>query len=73
MAEADLAAQIDLCKALLTELPYSDRVTLTRALGDEIIAYGEKMGWIQRIAHPLGDVLGLEREAGVLLAISATT
>ena len=32
MAEADLAAQLDLCKALLTELPYSDRVTMTELL-----------------------------------------
>ena len=34
----------------------------------QIIAYGEKMGWISRIAHPLGDVLGLDEKAGVLLS-----
>ncbi|MET0229313.1 MAG: glycerol-3-phosphate 1-O-acyltransferase, partial [Rhodanobacteraceae bacterium] len=33
-----------------------------------IIAYGEKMGWIRRTAHPLGDVLGVDDEQGVLLS-----
>jgi len=68
MTEADLAAQIELFKALLVELPYSDRVTMTELSPAEIIAYGEKMGWIRRIAHPLGDVLGLDEKAGVLLS-----
>ena len=68
MTEADLAAQIELGKTLLAALPYSDRVTLTPLSPTQIIAYGEKMGWIRRTAHPLGDVLGLDDEAGVLLS-----
>ena len=68
MTEADLAAQIDLFKALLVELPYSDRVTLTPLSAAQIIAYGEKMGWIRRTAHPLGDVLGVDDKEGVLLS-----
>ena len=68
MTEADLAAQIDLGKALLAELPYSDRVTMTDRSAAQIIAYGEKMGWIRRTAHPLGDVLSVDEEQGVLLS-----
>jgi glycerol-3-phosphate O-acyltransferase len=68
MTEADLTTQIDLGKALLAELPYSNRVTMTELSAAEIIAYGEKMGWIQRIAHPLGDVLGVDEKSGVLLS-----
>ena len=68
MTEADLAAQIELAKALLAALPYSDRVTMTELSPAEIIAYGEKMGWIRRIAHPLGDVLGVDEKPGVLLS-----
>jgi glycerol-3-phosphate O-acyltransferase len=68
MTEADLAAQIDLFKALLIELPYSDRVTMTELSAAQIIAYGEKMGWIRRTAHPLGDVLGVDDKEGVLLS-----
>lgn len=68
MAESDLLAQLDLLKALLEELPYSDRITLTPMAPDAIIAYGEQMGWITRVRHPLGDVLTVEGEPAVLLS-----
>jgi glycerol-3-phosphate O-acyltransferase len=68
MAESDLLAQLDLAKALLEELPYSDRITLTPMNAASIVDYGEQMGWIQRIAHPLGDVLSVSGEQAVLLS-----
>ncbi|HWX65013.1 MAG TPA: glycerol-3-phosphate 1-O-acyltransferase PlsB [Rhodanobacter sp.] len=68
MAESDLLAQLELSKTLLEELPYSDRVTLTPMNPAAIIAYGEQMGWIQRVQHPLGDVLTVEGEQAVLLS-----
>ncbi|NCT66570.1 MAG: glycerol-3-phosphate 1-O-acyltransferase PlsB [Rhodanobacteraceae bacterium] len=68
MAEADLIAQLELCKTLLTALPYSERVTVTPLGAAEIIAYGEKMQWIRRVAHPLGDVLTVDEKPGVLLS-----
>ncbi|GAA0255448.1 glycerol-3-phosphate 1-O-acyltransferase PlsB [Rhodanobacter caeni] len=68
MAESDLLAQLELNKALLEELPYSDRVTLTPMNPAGIIAYGEQMGWIQRVKHPLGDVLTVSGEQAVLLS-----
>ncbi|MEO7432209.1 MAG: glycerol-3-phosphate 1-O-acyltransferase PlsB [Dokdonella sp.] len=68
MAEADLIAQLELCKTLLATLPYSDRVTLTPLSPAEIIAYGEKMAWIRRVPHPLGDVLTVGEDKGVLLS-----
>ncbi|HUD42883.1 MAG TPA: glycerol-3-phosphate 1-O-acyltransferase PlsB [Dokdonella sp.] len=68
MAESDLLAQLDLAKRLLVELPYSDRVTVTALEPAQIIAYGEKMQWIERVAHPLGDVLRCGEEQAVLLS-----
>ena len=68
LAEADLIAQIALCKALLTELPYSERVTITALEPGEIIAYAEQMQWIERVSHPLGDVLRCSDENAVLLS-----
>ena len=68
LAEADLIAQIALTQALLTELPYSDRVTVTTMTPREVIAYGEEMHWIERISHPLGDVLRCSDENAVLLS-----
>jgi glycerol-3-phosphate O-acyltransferase len=68
MAEADLLAQLELTKTLLVELPYSDRVTLTPMNPAGIIAYGEQMGWVRRVQHPLGDVLVADDEQAVLLS-----
>jgi glycerol-3-phosphate O-acyltransferase len=68
MAEGDLLAQLELTKALITDLPYSDRVTVTPSPPAGIIAYGEQMGWIKRVRHPLGDVLMAEGEQAVLLS-----
>jgi glycerol-3-phosphate O-acyltransferase len=68
MAEADLVAQIDLNRALLTALPYSDRLSITELSTVEIIAYGEHMRAITRVAHPLGDVLSCEGKSAVLLS-----
>ncbi len=66
--ENDLHQQLALYRTLLAELPYSDRVTLAAETPGEIIAYGERMGWIRRIRHPLGDVLVTEGDAAVLLS-----
>lgn len=68
LAEADLVAQLELMKALLDALPYSPRMTVTPLSPAEIIAYGEQMGWIVRVRHPLGDVLKVEGEQAVLLS-----
>ena len=68
MAEADLLAQIELYKDLLTALPFGERVTLTDKNPAEIIAYGESMQWIRRVSHPLGDVLMVEGDNAVLLS-----
>jgi len=68
MTEADLVAQIELNRALLAALPYSDRVTITELSTAEIIAYGEQMKAIVRIRHPLGDVLTCEGKSAVLLS-----
>lgn len=57
MSEADLVAQIELCKTVLAELPYSDRVTVTPHSPDRIIAHGEEINALVRVKHPLGDVL----------------
>lgn len=68
MAESDLLAQLELMKALLETLPYSPRMTLTPLSPAEIIHYGEQMGWIERVRHPLGDVLRASSEQAILLS-----
>ncbi|GAB3510826.1 glycerol-3-phosphate 1-O-acyltransferase PlsB [Pseudoxanthomonas daejeonensis] len=68
MGERDLLAQIALSKTLLAEMPYSDRFTVTPHTPEEIIAHGEEIGVLNRIPHPLGDVLGVDDDTAVLLS-----
>jgi len=68
MTESDLIDQLELSRALLRALPYSDRVSVTELSGAEIIAYGEKMQAIQRVAHPLGDLITCAGTSAVLLS-----
>lgn len=68
IGEADLSAHLQIFLDLARDLPFSDRVTVTQLSPAEIIAYGENMGWIHRLKHPLGDVLSAEGEEGVLLS-----
>ena len=66
MAESDLLAQLELSKALLVAVPYSDRVTVTELTPAQIVAYGEEVKTLVRTRHPLGDVLAFEGEQAVL-------
>ena len=68
MSESDLLTQLELSKTMIEELPYSDRITLTPMNPQAIIAYGEQMAWIERVQHPLGDVLKVSSEQAVLLS-----
>jgi len=66
-SESNLRAQISLYKDIITQLPYSDRTTVTDLTEDEIIAKGIFLGFIQRVEHPLGDVIQVKEEMGVLM------
>ncbi|QNP39463.1 glycerol-3-phosphate 1-O-acyltransferase PlsB [Lysobacter solisilvae (ex Woo and Kim 2020)] len=68
MGEADLRTQIALSQKLLADLPYSDRVTVTPHTPEQIIAHGEEINVLERVQHPLGDVLGVDDEKAVLLS-----
>jgi len=71
MAETDLIAQIQLCKTLLAEIPYSghaDRITVTPHSPQHIITHAENIKLLTRTKHPLGDVLSVNEENAVLLS-----
>jgi glycerol-3-phosphate O-acyltransferase len=68
MAESDLVTVIDLFRDLLRAVRYSDRVTVTELPAADIVAYGEQVGVLTRVRHPLGDVLELDDEQAVLQA-----
>ena len=67
MGELELRAQIELSKRLLQRFRYSDRVTVPDLDADDIIDHGEKLGVIDRTAHPLGDIVSMTERNAVLL------
>lgn len=68
IGESDLIAHLRIFQELLAEQPFDPRVTRTTMTPAEIISYGEAMGWIRRLKHPIGDVLSAEGDQGVLLS-----
>ena len=68
MIEADLARQLDLYSGLLSRLPYAPGIEAPAVAGPEMIAYGERMGILERRRHPLGDVLRMNEENAILTA-----
>ena len=59
MLEADLIRQLTLYISMLRSMPYSPLVGITPMKAEEVIAYAERMRWLRRTSHELGDVLGM--------------
>jgi glycerol-3-phosphate O-acyltransferase len=66
LPEDDLVRQLELYRALLGDFPYSERVTVTRLSGQEMIAYGEALKMVAREAHALGDIVSMGLQSAVL-------
>ena len=67
MLETDLVRQFELYASLLRQAPYSSLVWVTETDGASIVRHGERMGVIQRLKHPLGDVMQMTEENSVLM------
>jgi glycerol-3-phosphate O-acyltransferase len=67
MLEGDLVRQLELYASLLRQSSYSPLVWVTESDGASIVRHGERMGVIQRLRHPLGDVMKMTEENSVLL------
>ena len=67
MGALELQRQLRLSVSLLSRFKYSDSVTVADAMPEEIIEHGERLGVIQRAAHPLGDVISMAEREAVLM------
>jgi glycerol-3-phosphate O-acyltransferase len=67
MLESDLVRQLELYASMLRQSPYSPQTWTTEADGASMLRHGEIMGVIQRLKHPLGDVLRMTQENSVLM------
>jgi glycerol-3-phosphate O-acyltransferase len=63
-----LQRQIRHCQAILVEAPYSPCVVPCAASAEEVIAYAMRLGVIERVAHPLGDLIRVPEDQAALLA-----
>ncbi len=52
-----LAQQIDLLKQVLIDAPYSSCMQVTELDGAAVVRYAEEFKLLDRVAHPLGDIL----------------
>jgi glycerol-3-phosphate O-acyltransferase len=48
-------------------VPYSDRIGLTELDGKALIEYGARMKILQRVPHPLGNVVVTQPEQAMML------
>ncbi len=67
MLEGDLVRQVELYASLLRQDPYSPSVWITDADGASMVRHAERMGVIQRLKHPLGDVMRMTEENSILM------
>ena len=66
LPEVDLVRQVELYQRLLRVAPYSPLVTVTPDSGQQIVAYAEAFGLLERQRHPLGDIMRMSAENAVL-------
>jgi glycerol-3-phosphate O-acyltransferase len=66
LPELDLIRQLELYQRLLRDAPYSPLVTVTPDSGQEMVAYAEAFGLLERQKHPLGDIMRMNAENAVL-------
>ena len=63
-----LARQIEHFQALLREAPYSAGAAGCELPAAEVIAYAERLGCVERLPHPLGDLVRVRESEAALLA-----
>jgi glycerol-3-phosphate O-acyltransferase len=66
LPELDLVSQLELYQRLLRDAPYSPLVTITPDSGQQMVAYAEAFGLLERQKHPLGDIMRMNAENAVL-------
>jgi glycerol-3-phosphate O-acyltransferase len=66
IVDIELRAQLELYIALARRAPYSGRAGQSGLDAEAMIAHCERLRWLSRRAHPLGDVLYMDERRAVL-------
>lgn len=67
MDENELIGTLSFYNTLITDLNYSDRITLTKQNPDELIAHAEALKLVHRRKHEMGDFIYLDSAHAILL------
>ena len=67
MDEGMLTQTLNLYKELATEMPYSHLTLLPKGDGQDWIRYAENMEAVERLKHPLGDIISVDETQAVML------
>lgn len=67
MDEKILAQTLNLYRDLAVDMPYSHLTTLPEGNGEDWIQYAEDMQAIERLKHPLGDIIRVDEAQAVML------
>ena len=65
LPEADLIAQLELYQALLRAAPYGPLVTFSALGGAAMIQYADRLGFLERQSHALGDIIRMSDENAI--------
>lgn len=67
MDEKVLVQTLNLYRELALDMPYSHLTTLPEGNGQDWVRYAEKMNVIERLKHPLGDIINVDETQAVML------
>jgi glycerol-3-phosphate O-acyltransferase len=67
LGERELLAQIALCRRLIANSGYSDRISITGRSEADVIEYCLELGIIERRSHALGDILRMRPDDAIAL------
>lgn len=67
LGEQALRDQVDLYRALLADAPLGADITITDKDGIQGVARAFELGYLERVEHPLGDIVRVETEQAVNL------
>ena len=67
MDETVLAQTLNLYRDLAKDMPYSHLTTLPEGNGSDWIKYAEDMHVVERLNHPLGDIIRMDEAQAVML------
>lgn len=67
MDETVLAQTLNLYRDLAKDMPYSHLTTLPEGDGNDWIKYSEDMNVVERLHHPLGDIIRMDEAQAVML------